>query len=217
MKNLCVILAALVGSVLLCDPARGDVTFSYYVSQPNYDVLPGNSIGVPVYLQEAVTDPDVSLLVAEDGLFSAGVLVQRTASSLGQPVVITLTGTSANEADFDDLFGPTITVVDDHASIFEMRDLGNDSGVLGDETFTGSGVRRILLGTFTFMAGATAGEVTTFQVADNTTDDTRTWTSFTLLDPIYSTSFTVTVVPVPSSILLCITGLFTIVLRRRGL
>ena len=99
-----------------------------------------------------------------------------------------------------------------------MRDLGHTSGVLADETFPGSGVRQTLLGTFTFTAGATAGEVTTFQVTDNTTDDTLTWTSFTLLDPdINSTSFTVTVVPVPSSILLCITGLFTIVLRRRRL
>jgi len=215
MRNLCVMLAAVVGSFLPCGLVRGNLTFSFYVNQPNYDVLPNHSIDVPVYLQEAVTYPDVSLLLAEDGLFSAGVLVQRTASSLSQPVVIA--DASANETDFDDL-PATINVADDEASIFEMRDLGQISGVLADETFSGSGVRHILLGTFTLMGGATAGEVTTFQVTDNITDDTRTWTSFTLLDKdIYSTSFTVTVVPVPSSILLCITGLFTIVLRRRGL
>ena len=209
-------LAAVVGSFLLCGLAHGNITFSFYTNQPNYDVIPNHSVNVPVYLRETVTNPDVSFLVAEDGLFSAGVLVERTASSLGQPAVIA--GALANETEFDDL-PATITVADDEASIFEMRDLlGHSSGVLVAETFPGSGVRDIWLGTFTLMAGATAGEVTTFQVTDNTTDDTLTWTNFTLLDPdIYSTSLTVTVVPVPSSILLCITGVFAIVVRRRRL
>ena len=215
MRNIYILLVAVVGSILPCGLVRGDPTFSYYVNQPNYDVLPNQSVQVPVLIREAVTDPDVSLLVAEDGLFSAGVLLQRTNSSLSQPVIIT--GASANVTDFDD-FLATIIVTDDESSIFEMRDMAHFSGVLADETFPGSGVRDTLLGTFTFTAGANIGEITTFQLTDNTTDDTLTWMNLTLLDPdIYSTSFTVTVVPEPTSILLCITGLFTTVLKWRRL
>jgi hypothetical protein len=61
-----------------------------------------------------------------------------------------------------------------------------------------------------------AGEVTTFQVADNSTDDTRTWATFQLLDPdIAATSFTVTTVPEPATLALLAAGLAALLRRRR--
>jgi hypothetical protein len=225
--------AAAAGSIMLCDSVRADLSLSFSVDQLNYDASPGQSVSVPIYLQEAVTAPDVSLLEAESGLFSAGVLVQRTGSSLGQPAVIT--GASAN-GDFDDFFGPVITLASDQASIsiYETRDLGQSLGVLTDETPSGSGMRRILLGAIDVTAGPTVGEVTRFLVGDDISDDWLTWMDFwqsnvDVLDPYIQppAEFTVTTVPVPASvllglsgmsasgILLYLTGMASVVVRRR--
>jgi hypothetical protein len=198
---------------ILVQAARADVIYSFEVEQAGYSLTSGQSIQVPVYLTETVTEPSTSLLASEGGLWSAGVLLQRTDSSLGSPVL--LTAAVANEADFDDL--PAITLVaDDGASILELRDLGQTMGVLPDEAFPGSGIRRVYLGSFTLTAGAAAGEVTTFYVGDNTTDDTRTWLSFTLLDEdIQATSFTATVVPEPTTMVLLAAGALGLFRRKR--
>ena len=218
MKSLRIMFVAMAGGVLLCGPAFGGLSFSFSVDQPNYSVAPGQSVDVPVYLQEVVTAPDSSLLAAEGGLGSAGVLVQRTGSSGSDPAIIT--GAFANNA-FDDFLGPTISVADSEAQIVEMRDLFQSSGVLVDETFPGSGIRRIPLGTFTITGGAAVGEVTNFNVGILGPFYTQTWDDFLNLNfefldsEINATSFDVATVPVPSSVLLGLIGFGTLRRWRR--
>ena len=235
MRSQRIMFVAMAGGVLLCSPAFGGLSFSFSVDQPHYSVAPGQSVDVPVYLQEVVTAPDSSLLAAEGGLGSAGVLVQRTGSSGSDPAIIT--GAFANDA-FDDFLGLTISVADSEAQIVEMRDLFQSSGVLVDETFPGSGIRRIPLGTFTITGGAAVGEVTTFHVGVISPYffGTQTWDNFEYfaeeLQPgseeddrlhhhidleINATSFDVATVPVTSSVLLGLVGFGTLCRWRRGI
>jgi hypothetical protein len=210
MKNLCVVLAVVVGSVLLSSPVHGAL-FSFSVDQSDYSVLPGHSIQVPVYLQEYVLPPDTSFLAAQEGLWTADVLAQRTTLGLLSPA--RLTGASANEHDFDDL-PATLSVADGQASIYEMA----TSGVLGDGTFSGG--HRIELGTFTLTAGTIVGETTTFQVTPlgGGFDGTVTWLGTVLDGTINSTSFAVEVIPVPAppGLVLGLTGLSSVWVCTRG-
>jgi hypothetical protein len=195
------VLIVVAGSVLPAHPVRGNSIFSFSVDQSDYSVFPGHFVQVPVYLQEYVLPPDTSFLVAQGGLWTADVLMQRTTLGLLDPA--RLIGAAANEHDFDDL-PATISVADGTASIYEM----STAGVLGVGTFSGG--RRIELGTLTLAAGTMVGEATTFQVTPfgGTFEGTVTWLGTVLDGSINSTSFTVTVIPapVPSGLVLSLVG-----------
>lgn len=210
----CVLAGALV-VMAFCGHSQADVFFIYDLDEPDYQLEPGQSVDVPIYLAEMAAEAGDSLLAGEGGLFSAGLLVQRTGTTLGAPS--RLTGLAANTDEFDD-HPPTITLADDEAALFEMVLLSETrtTGAGAEETSEGSGVRRILLGVLTVTAGAAKGEVTTYQVTTNTTDDTRTWLSFSLLDAdIDSTSFTITVIPEPVTLGLLWLGGLALLRRRR--
>jgi hypothetical protein len=199
MRSQWVVCAAVAASVLLCNPVRGDLSYYVGVDQSNYAVPPSQSVDVPVYLHEAVTAPDVSLLVTEGGLFSAGVSVSQASTTTGDPASVT--GVWANTTDFD-----FTTTSLSPSSIYGFSSLG----VFGDET--SPGVRRILLGVFTLTTGATVGEVTTFDVTTRggTLEDMYTMTGLAAFDSLVnSTQFTVTAepVPVPPAVLLGLLGL----------
>jgi hypothetical protein len=214
MSKIGVICVGVLAVASLCASAPAAVVFLYEVGQPSYQIPAGGSVDVPIYLAETVSAPDTSLLVSESGLANAGFLVQRTGTSLSDPVAI---ASLADEpVQFNDPGGPTITVSGEAASLFEMRDIFSPTGAMADETYPGSGVRRILLGTATVGPGGTIGEVTTFQVTRASMDTTNTWSSFTLLDDqINSTSFTVAVTPEPSTLALLGLGALAFARRRK--
>src|SRR5260221_4686723 len=82
----------------------GEAAILYGFDQSSYDLLPGQSIPVPLRL--IFTDADASSLLANGGLLSAAVrLVQTTAPPLDPVMASSIT---ANVTDFDD---PVLTPI----------------------------------------------------------------------------------------------------------
>src|SRR5215204_4006084 len=57
------------------------LTYNFEAGQATYNVTPGGTVLVPIYLRETVTSPSTSQIVAEDGLFSFGITVDQTSGS----------------------------------------------------------------------------------------------------------------------------------------
>lgn len=214
MRNATFPLIGALAVLCLCQGLQGAVGYSVGTGSASYQLSPGASTDVSLWL--TFSAPDTSQLLQEVGLLSAGLLVHRTNAAPSNPVAVLITDLTGNEAEFDDPGRPTISVASDEATLFEMRDfVAHAGGVLGTETFPGSGIRRVYLGELTVTAGTTIGTVT-FQVTDNTLDDTVFWTSLEVLDDdINSTSFDVTVVPEPATMSLIGLAFAGIIVRRR--
>jgi hypothetical protein len=165
--------AALAAAMLAPLAARAAIVFEF--GQPVYDVLPSQTVDVPVSLRFDGADADA--LVSSGGLLSAAVRVAQTAVPSGGTATAPIT-LSANTTDFDDpvllplIAGPTAT----SAAVWEFADLTRASGVVGQ--LLGGGSRRVLLGTITFRGGTGVG-VTTFQAGryDASLDTTVTFNS----------------------------------------
>jgi hypothetical protein len=179
--------------------SSGDVTFRFVTPQAEYSAAPGGMVTVPVLLEETVTGASTSLLVTENGLFSAGVRVSRTGTLPGDPALFAgPNAVNSNTLQFYDasnpVFAPVVTVEPDGAGLLEFA---RAAGVIGSQT--SQGVRVIALGNFNITVGSVLGEGTMFQVGDYAaTSDTVTWTNSLVLDEppdgIAGSTFTVTVV-----------------------
>jgi hypothetical protein len=196
--------------------AHGAVTFKYVTDSVWYGVTPNGTVGVNVYLQETVTAPSTSKLVAENGIYGFDVRMQRVSGNA------LITGASANTAIFSQPLSPTYSPsLAQMASGVTQADMIMSALDMVGPTGASTG-GKILLGTF-FIKGDASGS-STFSVMDDP-DFTSTVTNaseVSALDgaiaaqPRISTlSFTIVAVPEPATVgLLAAGGL--LLLRRRS-
>lgn len=206
--------ASAVASAILLLASQCCASVIYSLDQANYDLQPGGTVAIPVYL--TFTGTDAAELTAGGGLSSAAVKLMRTGAVPTSPTCPT--AVSANAVDFTDtLLGPQyIAPTATQVGVWEFVDLNSLSGVAGKDM--GDGSRRIQLGTFLFRAGSVLNEVTTFQAVDYdpNLDNTVTFTVPTKafdasIEPVV-VSFTV--VPEPTAIGLIVLGSLAVPLLR---
>jgi hypothetical protein len=151
-------MALLVAGGVSGPAAEGALTYSYRVGATEALVWVGESVTVPVYLREVVTDGTSSLLAAGGGLFGAGFRVDRV-SATETPAV--LMGLSA---------GPEFTPSSPQpVSVTSGRLLEFNLAANVPPVDLGNGVREVLVGTFTVgvpLDPATVAGTTTFRVSD---------------------------------------------------
>jgi len=168
---------------------------------------------VQVYLRERLSGGSPSLLVTEDGLFSAVAQLSLTGPPPTAPA--TITGASRDATNFDDFNDSSVTPGGAQATVGGTRDPGDLHGtpIIVDDANT----RRVSIGTFAITAGGVPSQTTTFQLADRPgTFDTLTWTNGTVLDPqIAPSTLTIVTTPEPSMAGLALTVAATLACRPR--
>ena len=218
------ILALAAGMALLVPAAHGSVLqFATEDKVTAYNVVPGGTLALKFYLYETfdAAGGETAILDDGEGLFSAGLAVVRVGAVPGDPAGILALADIVPNAAFNE---PTPTIsplkaLDSAggASLLENRDIAESAGV-GPEN-PAADVRRVLLGTFTFTAGAVAGQTTSFRIADNdaATQDTATWADPPLdLDAdIAAFDFAIAVVPEPGALVLLALAALPAIARRR--
>ena len=203
--------------------AQAAVTFSFEFDQPSYELAAGASVAVPVYLVESWTDS--SLLTSVHGLATLGVEVTGTMPVRGTPG--TISHVEANTTDFD-LLGVGQLLDTTNASVLNSVDI--TQATLPDGP-TGTAIdahsSRILAGVFKFTATGSPGDTATFQAMVMAGDaSVATWDSFNAsldnpelsidyLDAMITSSYVeFTIVPEPTTGILCAAGVFGLTVRR---
>ena len=191
-------------SLPLVSVAQGAVTYAFDKPNPNYQVLKGAAVSVPLYL--TFTGTDLAALNAGNGLASAGVYI-TTLTAPASPAF--LSGFSGAPLKFDGwVLIPDPTAPGDFMADQSGTSFPASSGRLYFFAITPSGgvaatASRVLLGNLDFVAGATAGQTTTFNVEML---NTPTWWASTAgagsvnpvaFDTIGSSTVAVTVIPIP--------------------
>ena len=193
----------------------------------DYEVAPGGTLAVEVYLYETF-DPaaETAVLDDEEGLYSAGLKVERTSVASGEPagvlsVLDIVHNLAFNESDAGVSPIKAVNLVGglfDSATLLASRDILATDGVSAEGP--SAGVRRVLLGTFTFTGGSVLEKKTDFRIADNdpALDDTVTWAlpGVALDADILPFDFSITVVPEPATCALLGLGLASLLIRRKG-
>jgi len=227
-----------VGGGLACwlNAAHAATTYSYFyvAGQPEYDVVPGTTVEVPLYLQEVNSDGSSnSLLASEDGLSAAGVSVSFLAASDSGPTSITgiLANASSPTSGFDYIQDSgQATLTSTYAALSEATNYSDTNGVAaGTQT---NGQCEVFLGTLQLQASAASYETTTFNVGVYNLDNGTTQTA----DPDYydldnntdpfagnadlyssatSSGFSVVTIPEPASLSLLAVGAMPLVQRSR--
>ena len=214
-------LLGVIGAGLVAANASATVQYQYVTDTPTIQASPSQVVPVNIFLQEQVTGVDNSILTSEDGLFGAGVDVQRTGTLPTQPAALLGLAPATGANGFNGT--PITQVTDADAHGFWGVSLPASTGVTG--TNMGGGIIDVLLGTVDVTAGSQAG-VTDFTIGGYQ-DNTLTYNSGYSLDdtsagpPAYigatSSPFTVTTVvaPEPSSIGVLLLASGTLIRRRR--
>jgi hypothetical protein len=234
-KTIWVVAAALVGLSLI-STASATPVYQYTFDTSNYTLLPIDTVAVPVYITETVGLGDTSVFAPGNpntqGLTNAGVRLSFLPVVPGTPSTVTSLSSIVGNPQFDD--SNVAYLAHDSTStpgmgIAEINPPGTNA-VAGSAnavffltdpvvgTATGPNSYRILVGTFTFQAGAPFS-VTTIQAGDLFSNqiDTVTASGVALDSLIQAGSFTITVVPEPASWALAMMGLViggVVVLRR---
>ena len=192
--------------------------FMYQFAQSAYQVNPGQTVDVAVFLRETVAPGDMSLLATE-GLFGAGVRIRWDVPPVPtQPARVLAVADIFDNPAFGTVSGLDVLLTS--AGLAENVGLSPD-GVLA----SGSGPNfDILLGTFRFTAGTIGGEVTHLRATDfdPASFDTLTNINGTPLDDLIAdANATITVknkggatVPEPSSLPLLFVGMTLVALWR---
>jgi len=189
--------------------------FNFAPDRADYQALPGARVMVQLFLEEQAAPPDSSLLVAESGLFSAGLKLGALAPLPTEPASVL----SASDIVADPAFtGGSLK------SLSPLTLLLND-GILAEPGPAGDlvsdGLRRVRLATLWFTAGKVPGEVTTFKITDfddfGISSDTLTWQGTELDKSITPGQFAVTIVPAPGAALMFVAlGVPALLVRRRS-
>jgi hypothetical protein len=99
MFNVRALLAATAAATMIASSAQAAISYSYTIPSSSYSVQIGQSVTIPVYLQETLNGGSTSLINADGGVFGVGFLVNQTSGGTG-----TITGiagsTTSNGANF---------------------------------------------------------------------------------------------------------------------
>ena len=213
MKQLNLLLVALAcgaAGVSMPSPTWGAVVYEFATSAVAAPA--GSLVDVPVLLRFSAAD--AATLLAEQGLLSAGVRLNRTGTAPASPSVPM--AINANVAEFNDaiftpiFLGPTST----QAGAWSFVDIAGLAGVTGQADGTD---RVVLLGTITFQMGGTVGEPTTFIASDfdAATDQIVTFDTTPIIYDGQIGNATLTLTPtVPEPASLMAIGLATLGRRR---
>lgn len=228
MKRVISALTLLAMACACAQPARAAVLqFGTDGFAADFLVAPGASVSVPVYLYETFTPgAETSLLDDEGGLLSTAIAIDRIGGGASDPAGILNAGDVAPNGNFNDTALLAVSLhrpggVFERVTLREARDIFEALGVSAESP--AGGVRRVLLGEFTFQAGALAGEVTAFRIQDmaaSAQDDTVTWDlpGLALDGDIQTFEFTITTIPEPATItLMVILGCLTAARRHSPL
>jgi len=236
--------AAALGVIALAGQANAAVSYSYVTESQNYNVAPGTSQTVRLYLLETLGQGDASVIAADGGLGGFGVQVNRPNAGTAK-----ITGFDFNGQEFSaypSAAGRPVATdsnVKFSAGAFSPVNPGNVGGTFTDtsvspatsKTITSPALaNKVFLGNvyITVDPAAAPGSLTTFQALPyNVASGGNTLTFNTPYDldfnnttaPIFTgavnspTSFTVTAVPEPTSVaLLVLGGLGSLIRRRRS-
>jgi hypothetical protein len=177
-------------------------TYSFVFDQTNYSVVPGGKVDVTVYLQETVSSGPSVLDGGGVGMFCAGVLLTDVAPLPIDPAAVLLASDIAKSSSFDD--SPTREVTATTAGLKEAMVSPFDSTHADDAT-PGRGHYSMTIGTFSFTAGSTPGEIMHVEASRfpaGLGDYNITGVGVPLDTLIGPASCTITVLPEPSSLVL---------------
>ncbi len=183
MKQSIRIAAALI-AVLWCEASSGE-PLRFTTDQSIYEVTPGDTTFVNIYLEEILDAGETSLLVDEGGLVSAQVTIERAAGAPLSPADLTDYMISS---EFNPVVDPSDSLVPlSYENVFTLSHL--DISLSRDFVFPdGTSVDssdpfrpRVLLLTLEITAGTTAGD-TVFNLFDYP-DFGETFTYDELLEP----------------------------------
>ncbi|MCG8653271.1 MAG: hypothetical protein MI861_25760 [Pirellulales bacterium] len=182
--------------LLFAWPSVAEGGLIYGFGQSNYLVGPGGQVDVDVFLQQTGTDT----ILTDEGLLSAGVRVFFDEPPLpGDPAEVVSVADITPNPLFDE-------------SLLEILDVtgGESAGLIDAVDFFSPPVTgdRILLGTFRFTAGNTAGEMTHLRATEFSPlfAETISGISNTTLDSQIldgTATITVAAVPEPASGVVC--------------
>lgn len=187
--------------------------YQYTFGQSNYQVLPGQTVAVDVYLQETVTEGDISWFTGPNrGLFGGGVRVFFNETPLPTDLaeVTNVPSLVANIIPNILFTDPTKTRSLNpgiSAGLIAAVNFPTDNLIQG--TPLNATPSRILLGTFNFTAGLINNEVTHLLATDfntsqpslneNTVFNSITLDSVDLDSLILTSTATITTIPEPST------------------
>ncbi len=215
------------GVALFAGSAQADIVYSYSFGHGDYELSQGESVWVPVYLEEKVTGGDLSVINAENGLATAGAALEFYIGS-----GFKITGISGNPAfSAPPLLSPdTPPFSVDMATLYSWIDDPAFNPAITEgvsPTSAGTGIWRVWLGSFEVTATGTLGDTATAQLGavDALFPDAYTYDAYlNFTDPLTnsgsvpnsaSVNFSITAVPEPASLLMLAGGLTMITLRRK--
>ena len=143
--------------IAVARPARGEFVLEF--GQSNYSVAQGGTVDVDVFLEET----GGTTRLQDDGLLSAAIRVLfNTPTRVDDPSQVTA---RIGNAGFDQVTTDPITPAD--STTTGMANLVLDALLNPPVLADPSTPQRLFLGTFSFLAGATAGQVTNLLVTVN--------------------------------------------------
>lgn len=190
-----------------------DIIYNVSFSQTSASLTAGSTINLSVYFDEVVTGVDLHRLTTggAEGLINADFAIART--GVGTSAVTA----AAGNAGFDNGGGPAV-VLGPPTTFVQSIFAGNPQFA----TDIGGGTYRVQIGTLTITAGGSIGDSNLFSLQDLNAnsnfviDDGFGSLSFVADSAINFGTFTLTVVPEPSSLALVgLTCLGATFLRRR--
>jgi hypothetical protein len=197
--------------------ARAGIDYRYVADSTNFFGTPGSMVTISLFLQETVTSPSTSLIFSDGGLFGAGINISRDS---GNAEIFGNAGDrkiTPNLAPSPAGFGGSVAKVSYLTTTATQSQIVVNDGITSPPTFPSGepGIRRILIGTLNLTVSTSdsvfhvsslgrSHDTVTLQGRDldngSQPADGYTGASTPLLGNF---TLAVTVVPEPSSVVLC--------------